>query len=470
MYLSDIQAHIYYISFNGYGKCGDLMETAAKINSFINGIVWGPFMLCFLLGVGVFFTFKLKFFQLVHFKIWWKETAMSLFKKNDKKQTAGKISSFQAMATALAGAIGTGNIVGVAGAISLGGAGSIFWMWIASFFGMATIFAENVLGIKYRTRKNGKFVGGPMYYIEKGMHCKWLAVIFAVLCTFAALGMGNMTQANSIAGAVENGFNISPHISGIILSVLVCIIIFGGIGRIASITEKLVPVMAVVYTLAAVIVITVNYKNIPSAFQKIFVQAFDINSAAGGFMGYGMARALKYGISRGVFSNEAGLGSSPIVHAAADTDDPSKQGMWGIFQVFVDTIVLCTLMALCILTTDSEKTGLDGIHLSTASFEAVLGSAGTYFMTVSIILFAFATLVSWSYYGERSLEYLTGKKFIVFYRILYALITYVGCIMGISLVWEISDTLNGLMAIPNLIALLFLSRDINYEEIHLKCS
>lgn len=441
------------------------MDLISKINFYINSVVWGPFMLCFLLFVGIFFTAKLKFFQFTSFKLWWSETAGSLFKKNKQKASDGKISSFQAMATALAGAIGTGNIVGVAGAISLGGAGAIFWMWIASFFGMATIFAENVLGIKYRAKKNGKFVGGPMYYIEKGLHCKWLAVIFAVFCTVAALGMGNMTQANSVAGALEIGFDVSPKLTGIVLSFLVGIIIFGGIGRIAALTEKLVPFMAIAYTLAAIIVIGVNFKNIPNAFQKIFVQAFDLNSAAGGFMGYGMSRAIKYGISRGVFSNEAGLGSSPIVHAAADTDNPYKQGMWGIFQVFIDTIVLCTLMALCILTTNSEQTGLDGIALSTAAFENVFGNFGTYFISVSIILFAFATLVSWSYFGERSLEYLTGGKFIRLYRIFYSMITYIGCVMSLSLVWEISDTLNGLMAIPNLIALLFLSQKIKYEDI-----
>lgn len=447
-----------------------ILDIIAKVNSFINGIVWGPFMLCFLLGAGIFFTFKLKFFQFTHFKVWWHETAMSLFRKDSRKKEKGKISSFQAMATALAGAIGTGNIVGVAGAISLGGAGAIFWMWIASFFGMATIFIENVLGIKYRTQRNGKYVGGPMYYIEKGLHCKWLAVIFAIFCTVAALGMGNMTQANSVAGALEIGFGVSPKISGIILSILVGLIIFGGIGRIASLTEKLVPFMAIIYTLAALIVIIVNFKNIPYAFQKIFLQAFDLNSAAGGFMGYGMSRAIKYGISRGVFSNEAGLGSSPIVHAAANTDNPYKQGMWGIFQVFMDTIVLCTLMALCILTTDSEKTGLDGVALSTAAFQSVLGTAGTYFISLSIILFAFATLVSWSYFGERSLEYLTNGRFIKIYRIVYAMITYIGCVMSLSLVWEISDTLNGLMAIPNLIALLLLSNKINYNDINIMYS
>lgn len=441
------------------------METIAKINSYINGIVWGPFMLCFLLLVGIFFTLKLNFFQIKHFRLWWSETFLSLFKKDRKKADKGKITSFQAMATALAGAIGTGNIVGVAGAIHLGGAGSIFWMWLASLFGMATIFVENVLGIKYRIKKNGKFVGGPMYYIERGLHCKWLAVLFAFFCTIAAFGMGNMTQSNSVAGALKIGFNISPQLSGIILSILVGIIIFGGINRIASFTEKLVPFMAIAYTLAAIIIIIINFKNIPSAFQKIFIQAFDINSLAGGFMGYGMSRAIKYGISRGVFSNEAGLGSSPIVHAAADTDNPFKQGMWGMFQVFIDTIILCTLMALCILTTDSEQTGLDGIELSTLSFESIFGELGKYFIVLSIILFAFATLISWSYFGEKSLEYLTNGKYITVYRIGYAAVTYIGCTMSLSIVWEISDTLNGLMAIPNLIALVFLSKNINYSNI-----
>ena len=435
-----------------------------KINSFINNIVWGPYMLILLLGVGIFFTVKLKFFPLIHFKTWWKYTVLSFLKSN-KSSSNERISPFQAMATALAGSIGTGNIVGVANAIALGGAGAVFWMWIAAFFGMSTVFAENVLGIKYRTKRNGKYVGGPMYYIEKGLKCKWLAVIFSIFCTLAAFGMGNMTQANSVSGALQNGFGISPKITGIILSILVGIIIFGGIGRISKLTEKLVPVMAVIYTIAVFIVITVNFREIPNAFDEIFIQAFDFKAVSGGFMGYGMSKAVKYGISRGVFSNEAGLGSSPIVHSAADTDDPYQQGMWGIFQVFIDTIVLCTLMALCILTTNSDKTNLDGIELSTYSFETVLGHAGNIFMSLSIILFAFATLVSWSYYGEKSLEYLTNGKYISVYRIIYSIIVYIGCTTNISLVWEISDTLNGFMAIPNLVALILLSHEIKYSEL-----
>ncbi|MBR2176521.1 MAG: sodium:alanine symporter family protein [Clostridia bacterium] len=441
------------------------MENIEKINSLINGIVWGPFMLSILLGIGIFYTIKLKFFQVRHFKVWWRLTFLSMFDKSSRKGEKGKISPFQAMATALAGAIGTGNIVGVASAIALGGAGAIFWMWIAAVFGMATIYAENVLGMKYRTQKNGKYVGGPMYYIEKGLGQKWLAVIFAVICTVAALGMGNMTQANSVAGALKNGFGISPEISGIIIAIAVGIIIFGGIDRIAALTEKLVPFMAVLYMLASAAVIIINIKAVPAALERIFTEAFDLRSAAGGFMGYGMARALKYGISRGVFSNEAGLGSSPIVHAAADSSDPCRQGMWGMFQVFMDTIVLCTLMALCILTTQSDVSSLDGIAVSTKAFESVLGNGGKIFISLSIVLFAFATLVSWSYYGEKSLEYLVGTKPITIYRIFYAAAAYAGSVMSISLVWDISDTLNGLMAVPNLAALILLSKEINYSEI-----
>lgn len=444
------------------------MEWLQNVNSKVNGIIWGPYMLLLLLGTGIFFTVKLRGFQLFGIKTWWKNTALSVFRSKKEHHKAESISPLQAMSTVLAGSVGTGNIVGVANAITLGGAGAVFWMWIAAFFGMATVFAENVLGVKYREKRNGKYVGGPMYYIEKGLGCKWMAVIFAVLCTLAALGMGNMTQGNSAAGALENTFGVPVNISGMILAVLVGTIIFGGIGRIAVFTEKLVPVMTGIYIIGIMIVIVCNICSVPYAFERIVGEAFDFRAASGGFMGYGMSRAIKYGISRGVFSNEAGLGTSPIVHAAADTDDPYRQGMWGMFQVFVDTIVLCTLMALCILATGSDQCGLDGIELCTHTFESVFGNYGNVFISVSIILFAFGTLISWSYYGEKSLEYLSGKRFVKPYRIVYAIFTYIGCVMGVSLVWEISDTLNGLMAIPNLAAVILLSGKVRYGEIGFK--
>ena len=433
------------------------MEMIESVNACINNIVWGPFMLLFLVGTGIFFSVKLRFFQLTGLKIWWRKTALSFMDSKTKNGKKSGISPFRAMATALAGSIGTGNIVGVANAIALGGAGAVFWMWTAAFFGMATVFAENVLGVKYRVKRNGKYVGGPMYYIEKGLGCKPLAVVFAFFCTLAAFGMGNITQSNSVAGALKNGFGIDSGICGIILSVITALIIFGGIERISSLTEKLVPVMAVVYTLAAAAVLAVNFTEIPSVLVRIVKEAFDIRAAAGGLTGYGISKALKYGISRGVFSNEAGLGSSPIVHSAAETDNAYEQGMWGIFQVFIDTIVLCTLMALCIL---------DGIELSALSFSRVLGNAGNIFLSLSIVLFAFATLVSWSYYGEKSFEYLTKGKYIKLYRIIYSCAVYLGCITSISLVWEISDTLNGLMAVPNLIAIILLSNEVKYSEIY----
>lgn len=439
------------------------MDIIVKANRAINSIVWGPVALIALLCIGIFFSFRLRFLQITKFKLWWNETFGSIFCRKGKKTEKGKITPFRAMATALAGAIGTGNIVGVATAITLGGAGAIFWMWVSSIFGMATIFAENVLGVIYREKRNGRFVGGPMYYIRNGLNCKWLASIFAVSCILASLGMGNMTQSNSVAGALYIGFDVSPTVTGAFLTALVGIVIFGGIERISSFTSKIVPIMAVIYTLGALIVVLINIKKIPESFCEIFSSAFDISAAAGGFLGYGMSRALKYGISRGVFSNEAGLGSSPIVHAAADTDEPCKQGMWGIFQVFIDTIVLCTLMALCILCTDSHKSGLDGIALSTLCFESIFGVFGKYFMALSISLFGIATLVSWSYFGERSVEYLTHGRFIKSYRIAYTLITFVGCVLNLNLVWEISDTFNGLMALPNMIAIVLLSGVVKRE-------
>lgn len=440
------------------------MEWIQAVNANINGIVWGPYMLVLLMGAGLFFTVKLRFFPILHIGIWWQATILSAWKNRKNKSSKASISPFQAMTTALAGSVGTGNIVGVANAIALGGAGAVFWMWVAALLGMSTVFAENVLGVQFRQKKNGRFVGGPMYYIEQGLGCKWLAVVFAVICTAASLGMGNMTQGNSVAGALKSGFGVPPQLTGVILTILVGSIILGGIGRIAGLTEKMMPLMTLVYLAGILIVLLVRIQWIPAAVGRIIAGAFDVKAAGGGFMGYGMARAIKFGVSRGVFSNEAGLGTSPIVHAAAETDDPARQGMWGIFQVFVDTIVLCTLMALCILTVGGDSSGLDGIELSILPFRSVLGDGGCVFISLSIVMFAFGTLVSWSYYGEKSLEYLTGGRLIGVYRVVYALMTYPGCVMGLSLVWELSDTLNGMMVIPNLIALILLSSHISYRK------
>ncbi|HIS68438.1 MAG TPA: sodium:alanine symporter family protein [Candidatus Gallacutalibacter stercoravium] len=453
-----------------------VLRWAEHISEAINQVVWGPAMLAFLLLVGLQFSLRTGFFQFRCARLWLKMTLGKLLgtrKKVKKARLVGKdagreekkaISPFQAMSTALAGAIGTGNIVGVATAITLGGPGAIFWMWVAAVLGMMTVYAENLLGVKYRVRNaKGQWVGGPMYYIENGLHCKWLAVVFAVACTLATFGIGNMTQANSIAAALQETFALPPAVTGIVLAVLVGCIIFGGIGRIAKVTEKIVPFMALFYLVGGLVVIFAHVDRIPSAVQSIFQQAFSLQAAAGGVGGTVMQQAVKYGIARGVFTNEAGLGSSPIVHAAADAQEPAEQGMWGIFQVFLDTIVMCTVTALCLLTAGVWEPGKDGAAMSTAAFATVFGRMGAVFVAVSITLFAFATLISWSYYGERGLAYLAGEKPVAVYKALYAIAAAFGCAMNLRLVWSIADCFNGLMAIPNLVALLLLSGQVVAE-------
>ncbi len=433
-----------------------------RVNGVVNSVVWGPAVLMLILVVGVQFSCRLGFFQLTRLGLWWSKTVNPLFRREKREQKDRKaISPFQALTTALAGSIGTGNIVGVATALTLGGPGAIFWMWLAAFFGMMTIFAENVLGVRYRVRnQRGEWAGGAMYYIERGIGCKWLAVIFAAACVLASFGMGNMTQSNSIAGALWETFSVPPLWTGVAVAALCGVIIFGGIKRISKVTEKIVPFMAVFYMVGGLVVVAANYRAVPGAFGEIFRQAFSLEAAAGGAGGYVIARAMKFGIARGVFTNEAGLGSSPIVHAAAETDEPVEQGMWGMFQVFIDTIVVCTMTALCILCTGVLSTGKQGVALSTAAFETVFGRFGAVFVAVSIAFFAFATLIGWSFYGERSVEYLAGERLLPVYRLLFAAAAALGCVMDLQLAWDISDTFNGLMAIPNLIALLLLSGEV----------
>lgn len=430
-----------------------------KINDKVNAVVWGPVMLAFLLLVGVYYTIRLKGFQISRLPLWFRHTMGSFFRKNNKQEKEkGSITAFQAMTTALAGAIGTGNIVGVATAITLGGAGAVFWMWVAALFGMMTVFAENILGVKFRKKNtNGQYVGGPMYYIEQGLHQKWLSACFCIFCIFASFGMGNMTQANSVAGALQESIGVPPKITGIALAVLCGLIIFGGIGRIAKVTEKVVPFMAIFFLAGGIAVIAAHASALPEVFRNIIEEAFNLKAAAGGAGGCVMASALKYGVARGVFSNEAGLGSTPIVYAAADRANPVEQGMWGIFQVFLDTIVMCTVTALCILCSGALESGKDGVALSTEAFSSVFGNGGEYFVAFSTVLFAFATLVSWSYYGERAVEYLGGGKAVALYKAFYLLAAAFGSVMDLRLVWSLSDTFNGLMAIPNLIALALLS-------------
>ncbi len=436
------------------------METIANINSVINSFVWGPYMLVLLVGTGIFITFATGFFQVSRIKLWCSKTFGAL----GKKRAAGKnITPFQAVSAALASTVGTGNIAGVATAIVAGGPGAVFWMWVSAFFGMMTKYAEVLLAVHFREKdENGIHFGGPMYYIEKGMKVKWLAVAFALFGAFASFGIGNMTQSNSIAGALQS-FSIPPIATGLVFAILAGLVIIGGIKRIATVTEKLVPFMAVLYFIGAVVLLVINVAKIPEAFSVIFESAFNIKSVGGGVMGYGIAQAMRYGVARGVFSNEAGLGSAPIAHAASDSKNPAEQGLWGIFEVFVDTIVICTLTALIVLTSGLYMSGdLSGAALTASAFESGFGSAGNVFLSISLICFAFSTIIGWSYYGERCLAYLSKNNKVVtqVYRILFIVSIVVGATLELTLVWNIADTLNGLMAIPNLIAILALSKII----------
>ena len=434
----------------------DLPEKLLQLNEGLHTVVWGPAMLLFLLGIGIYFSIRLKFFQLFRQKEIWRHTIGSCF---HKKSSQEGISPFRATATALAGTLGTGNIVGVATAITAGGPGAVFWMWVSAFFGMVTKYAEILLAVKFREKtENGENVGGPMYSLEKGLGQKWRAVLYCCFCSLAAFGIGNMTQVNAISQSLHTAFQVEPLVTGILCAVLAGIVILGGVRSISAITGAVVPVLAVFYVAGAVCSIVIKIDCLPGVFGWIFEEAFSLRSAGGGILGYGCMSAISYGMSRGVFSNEAGLGSAPIAHAASNAKEPVEQAMWGVFEVFVDTMVMCTLTALVILTSGMYGTGSDGADLTAAAFSQTLGDFAGCFLSVSIALFAFSTLISWSYYGERCVDYLFHSHgAVTAYRCIYILLIVAGAVMELKAVWEISDTMNGLMAIPNLIGLAGLS-------------
>lgn len=558
-----------------------VFEKVKSINDVINGYVWGVPMLILIIGTGIFMTFGTKFFQITKIKHWMSETFLAIFKKKGVTKTKEKkaITQFQALSTALAATIGTGNIAGVATAIAIGGPGAVFWMWVSAFFGMMTNFSENVLGIFYR-RKNpkGEWSGGAMYYITDGLKekkglrhiAKPLAILFAVFCVLASFGIGNMTQVNSIASAMYSNFNIPTIITGIVLAVIAALVIVGGIKRIASVTEKLVPFMAAFYIIGCLIIFFTNFKQIPYVFSSIFSSAFKFTAVAGGVGGYVIKRAVTMGFKRGVFSNEAGLGSSVMVHSASDVKEPVLQGMWGIFEVFFDTIIVCTLTAFALLSSPAksmpfdeainnittqpqyfeiahyddktvhlvdenynhkltvaasdadpseytEYTGkaygkdipvrimnesdassegdfiytnvmeirgvqakgadgkllydennnpvissveineVNGVPLATYAFSLKLGTVAGKILAVAVLLFAFSTVLGWSFYGTKALEFLFGTKATIVYKIVFVCFIVVGCTMNLGLAWDIADTFNGLMAIPNLIGVIALS-------------
>ena len=443
-----------------------MVQTIESVNGIINGFVWGPVMLALLVGTGILLTVMAGFPQITKLGTIMKSTVGSLFGQDAHKKDEASISPYQAVATALASTVGTGNITGVATAIVAGGPGAVFWMWISALFGTMTKFAEVTLAVKFRQKnEKGEWVGGPMYYMENGLNMKWLGVIFACFATLASFGIGNMTQANSIAAALQQTLHIDPKITGAIIMVIVAVVILGGIKRIAQVTEKLVPVMGVIYVALGVITIVMNAGKLPAAFAVIFQGAFNPSAGAGGVLGYTIMNAIRFGFARGVFSNEAGLGSAPIAHAASSTDNPVKQGMWGAFEVIFDTFIICTITALVVVMSGlwgPEGAGLDGAALSIAAFQNSVGIFGAAGVTIGTVLFALSTLLGWSYYGEKSIEYLFKGSSIVGgvklgYKIVFILLTFVGSIGGLKLIWDIADTLNGLMAIPNLIALILLS-------------
>lgn len=427
-------------------------------------------MMVLLIAVGIFLSVKMGFLQFRKFGYSMKGTVGSLFDKNLHQREKGSVSPFQAVTTALAGTIGTGSIAGLATALVLGGPGAVFWMWISALLGMVTKYSEIVLSIKYREKtEEGAYVGGPMYYIKNGLNIKWLAILFCMFAMIACIGTGNATQSNSISGALYDTFDIPTWITGLVLTVLVAMVILGGVKRIASVNEKLVPVMAIFFILAAIFALCFNGSKIPGAFALIFSEAFNFKAAFGGVAGYGILSAMRYGVGRGVFSNEAGLGSAPIAHSASNTKDPVKQGMWGMFEVFITTIVICTMSALVVLTSDvylsafnaNTVPSVNGASLSSAAFNEALPYVGGIGVSLATVFFALSTILGWAYYGEVSVGYLFKnhrKTAVLVYRIIYVAFVFVGAIAEINTVWLIADCFNVLMAIPNLIALVALSK------------
>lgn len=474
-----------------------MIDVITNVNGAINDVVWGWPALILLGFVGILMTCLTKFFQLTHIGHWMKNTIGAIFHDKDVTgHTKDKsISQFQSLCTALAATVGTGNIVGVAGAIATGGPGAVFWMWLIAFFGMMTNYSENVLGILYRRKdEKGEWHGGAMYYLRDGLGAKKgcrqigtvLAVLFSIFCLLASFGIGNMSQVNSMVSNVYTAFRIPKLITGIVLVIAVGAVIIGGLKRVANITEKLVPFMVIMYFAGSIAIICIHISSVPAIFAAIFKGAFSVKAVAGGGFGAGIAVAMKMGFKRGVFSNEAGLGSSVMVHSSSNVKEPVRQGMWGIFEVFADTIIVCTLTALVILGSGAIdlSTGefqtitlasgdiLESDSLVSYAFSQVFGIAGSAFIAIAILLFAYSTVLGWSHYGATACRYLLGNKAVLPYRIIFVAIVLAGSVIKAQLAWDISDTFNGLMMLPNLIGVLVLSPMVakctkNYVDRHL---
>ena len=457
-----------------------MLEIVTKVNDFVNGIVWGWPALILLAFVGVLMTCLTKFFQIGHIGHWMKMTIGAIFRdKHVVGHTQDRsISQFQSLCTALAATVGTGNIVGVAGAIMVGGPGAVFWMWLIAFFGMMTNYSENVLGIYYRRKnKHGEWSGGAMYYLRDGLgskkHCrgigKVLAVLFSIFCFLASFGIGNMTQVNSISGNMKTVFHVPTWVTGIGIMILGGLVIVGGLKRIAAVTEKIVPFMVVIYIVGSIVIFFTNISQVGAVFSAIFRGAFAVKAAGGGIVGYGIKLAIEQGMKRGVFSNEAGLGSSVMVHSNSNVSEPVRQGMWGIFEVFADTMIVCTLTAFSVLSsglidlqTGVAQTAYNGTELTNSNmistvFSMHFGKVGAAFVAIAVMLFAFSTVLGWSHYGTKACEFLFGEKYTIVYRVIFVAAIFGGAVMSDNLAWDLADTFNGMMMIPNLIGVLVLS-------------
>ena len=431
------------------------MELLTDLISSINGVVWGPLMLVLILGTGLYLMFGLSMMPLrrivYSFRLLW---------KGREKSGEGDIAPFNALMTSLSATIGTGNIAGVATAIFLGGPGALFWMWCTALVGMATKYAEAVLAVKYReVDSDGHHIGGPMFYIKNGLksHWAWLGTSFAVFGAIAGFGIGNTIQANSVADVLNTTFAVPHIVTGIIIAFLAALVLIGGIERIAKVAGKLVPLMAAAYLLAGVIILALNIEKLPEAFSLIFTHAFTPVAATGGFAGAAVWAAIRFGVARGIFSNEAGLGSAPIAHAAASTNSPVQQGSIAMLGTFIDTIIICSITGLVIISSGAWTSGETGASLSSAAFESALPGYGSYIVTLGLSIFAFTTILGWSFYSEKCVEFLIGEKAIKPFRVLWIIAVPVGATASLDFIWLVADTLNALMAIPNLIALILLS-------------
>ena len=424
-----------------------------------SAIVWGPVLIILLFGCGLFYTIILRFIQIR--KFWHGLKAISGF--YDSPEHKGEISHFQALVTALSATIGVGNIAGVATAIAIGGPGAVVWMWLTGILGMATKFASCTLGHKFRIFKDGKPRGGPMYYIEQGLKNKFLAIFFAICCAISALGIGNMVQANSVADAFKTVFKVPPSITGIVLTFTAWLVIVGGIRRIARFAQMVVPFMCLFYVGTGLFILFRNISFLPQALKEIFKSAFCGSSAVGGFTGATVLKTMRIGTARGLFSNEAGLGSAPIAHSVAKTDEHVREGLVAMVGPFIDTIVVCSITALVIIASGLWQKGLTGATLTSNAFNYFLPHIGNYIVAVGLIFFAFSTLIGWSYYGETAVDYLLGPNVVSVYRWIYCFIIFFGAMLKLDLVWNISDTANGLMAFPNLLALFLLWKMVFLE-------